>query len=307
MNFLDTTGPARTALAGIARACCLAAPFLLSAPAISGTLEKIAQSGTITLGYQLAPPFSYLDTNEHPIGYSMDICAKVVEAVKHELKRPDLTVKFVPVTSVTRFPMLADGKIDLECANTPNTADFRQKAAFTIPTFMAVTRMMVREDSKIRSIYDLKNKTVVTIWGSNIEKIFDQLNAKFTLRASNLITNDYDGSMSVMDTNMADAFMMDDVVLNTMLAASKNPTKYIVTKDTLAIQPLALMMRKDDADFKRVVDAEVTRVIVKGEIYPMYKKWFESPIPPNQLNLKLPMVYMLRDSFKVPTDWVPEF
>ena len=249
---------------------------------------------------------------------------KVVDAIKRDLKRPDLAVKFVPVTSVTRYPALIDGQIDLECANTPNRADDRRRVAFTIPTFMAVTRLMVREGSSIKTIYDLKDKTVVTIWGSNIEKTFDQMNSKLTLRASNLITNDFDGSLSVMETNTADAFMMDDVLLKLMQAASKNKTKYVITKGDLAIQPLSLMMRKDDPEFKKIVDTEVTRIITKGEIYPLYKKWFESSIPPvqinpmyqkwsemetppNEINLNLPMVYMLRDSFKVPTDWVPEF
>lgn len=307
------------------RSLCLAIAVLASSSAIAaGTLEKIAQKGSITLGYQLAPPFSYLDEAGNVIGYSIDICHKVVEAVKHELKRPDLTVKYVPVTSITRYPALVGGDIDLECANTPSTTESRKKVAFTIPTFMAVTRLMVREGSSVKTIYDLKDKTAVTIWGSNIEKTFDQMNTKLTLRASNLIVNDLDGALSVMETNAADAFIMDDVLLKLMQAASNNKTKYVITKGDLAIQPLSIMQRKDDPEFKKLVDAEVTRVITKGEIYPMYKKWFESPIPPNQLNpmytqwadmmkqtkpinLNLPMVYMLRDSFKVPTDWVPEF
>jgi len=308
-----------------ARPLCLILALLASNTAVAAsTLEKVAQKGSITLGYQLAPPFSYLDEAGNVIGYSIDVCQKVVEAVKRDLKRPDLTVKYLPVTSITRFPALVDGEIDLECANTPSTAESRKKVAFTIPTFMAVTRLMVREGSNIKTIYDLKNKTTVTIWGSNIEKTFDQMNTKLTLRASNLIANDLDGALSVMETNAADAFIMDDVLLNLMQAASKNKTKYVITKGDLAIQPLSIMLRKDDPEFKKLVDGEVTRVITKGEIFPMYKKWFESPIPPNQLNpmytqwadmmkptkpinLNLPMVYMLRDSFKVPTDWVPEF
>lgn len=313
-NFLNCT-----------RALCLTLAVLLSPAAISATtLERIAQNGAVTLGYQIAPPFSYLDESGNRIGYSIDICVKIVDAIKHELKRPDLAVKFVPVTSVTRFAALTEGQIDIECANSPSTAEDRKRVAFTIPTFMAVTRLMVREGSNIKTIYDLKDKTVVTIWGSNIEKTFDQMNSKLTLRASNLITNDFDGSLSVMETNTADAFIMDDVLLKLMQAASKNKTKYVITKGDLAIQPLSLMMRKDDPEFKKLVDTEVTRIITKGEIYPMYKKWFESMIPPfqispmyqkwaeiqtppNQINLNLPMVYMLRDSFKVPTDWVPEF
>lgn len=325
MKFNEFVGAGSISVVNRIRAAFLTLALLISGAAFGATtLEKIAQDGAITLGYQIAPPFSYLDEAGHRIGYSIDICMKIVDAIKRDLKRPDLAVKFVPVTSVTRYPTLIDGQIDLECANTPNTADDRKRVAFTIPTFMAVTRLMVREGSDIKTIYDLKNKTVVTIWGSNIEKTFDQMNTRLTLRASNLITNDFDGALSVMETNTADAFIMDDVLLKLMQAASKNNTKYVITKGDLAIQPLSLMMRKDDPEFKKLVDAEVTRIITKGEIYAIYKKWFESLIPPfqispmyqkwaeletppNQINLNLPMVYMLRDSFKVPTDWVPEF
>ena len=270
-----------------------------------GTLDKITQSGVLTLGYQLAPPFSDVDENQRPIGYSVDICLKVAEAIKRELKRPDLSVKFVKVTPVTRYTALANGDIDLECANTANTIENRKKFAFTIPTFISVTRLMVREGSKIKSFYDLDKATVVTVWGSNIEKVFDEKNAKLVLRASNLITNDFDGAFSVMETDKADAFIMEDVFLYSMLAATKNKTKYVIVPEALNIQPLSLMLRKDDPAFKKIVDAEVTRVIVQSEIYPIYRKWFESPIPPKQLNLKLPMPYVLRDSFKMPTDWVP--
>lgn len=306
------------------RAVSLALAVLASSSAIGATtLEKIARSGTIALGYQIAPPFSYQDEAGNRIGYSIDICMKIVDAIKRDLKRPDLAVKFVPVTSVTRYPALVDGQIDIECANTPNTAEDRKRVAFTIPTFMAVTRLMAREGSNIKSIHDLGSKTVVTIWGSNIEKTFVDLNSRFTLRASNLITNDFDGSFSVMETDSADAFVMDDVLLKLMQSASKSKTKYAIANSALSIQPLSLMMRKDDPEFKKLVDTEVARVITKGEIYPIYKKWFESLIPPFQINpmyqkwgaieaprapinLNLPMVYMLRDSFKVPSDWVPE-
>jgi glutamate/aspartate transport system substrate-binding protein len=290
----------------VVRAACAAFFVAFSGAAMAaGTLDKVAQTGVLTLGYQQAPPFSDEDEAKRPIGYSVDICMKVAEAVKRELKRPDIAVKFVKVSPVTRYSALLNGEIDLECANTANTVENRKRFAFTVPTFVSITRMMVREGSKIKTFNDLEKTTVVTIWGSNIEKVFDETNAKFTLRASNLITNDFEGAFSVMETDKADAFIMEDVLLYTMLAASKNKTKYVVTKDALNIQPLSLMLRKDDPAFKKVVDTEVTRVIVQGEIYSIYQKWFESPTPPRQLNLKLPMPYVLRDSFKTPTDWVP--
>jgi len=289
------------------RAHCAALALLLScsAHAATGTLEKIAQSGVMTIGYQLAPPFSYQDDKQRPIGYTIDICMKVVEAIKRETKRSDLTVKYAVVTPVTSFTTLINGEIDLECANTANTSAHRMRAAFTIPTFISVTRLMVRDGSNIRSIYDLNGKTVNTTWGSRGEVIFDELNLNRTLHGSNLITNDFDGSFSIMETDKADAFITDDVLLYSMRAASQNPSKYVVTKDALTLESLSLMFRKDDPAFKKLVDTEVARIITQGEIYPIYRKWFESPIPPKQINLKLPMDYLLRDSFKTPTDWVP--
>lgn len=323
-SLMETVGMGRISVCNRIRAACLVLALLGPGIAIGATtLERIAQKGAITLGYQIAPPFSYVDQAGNRIGYSIDICMKVVEAIRRDLKRPDLAVRYVPVTSVTRNPMLIDGQIDLECANTPSTAQDRKQVAFTIPTFMAVTRLMAREGSNIKSIYDLKDKTAVTIWGSNIEKTFTDLNSRFSLRASNLITNDFEGSLSVMETSSADAFIMDDVLLKLMQVASKYKTQYVITNNVLAVQPLSLVMRKDDPEFKKLVDTEVARVITKGEIYPIYKKWFESLIPPfqispmylkwgeieaprNPVNLNLPMVYMLRDSFKAPSDWVPE-
>ena len=188
------------------------------------------------------------------------------------------------------------------CANTPSTAVDRKRVAFTIPTFIAVTRLMVRENSNIKNIYDLKDKTVVTIWGSNIEKTFDQMNAKFTLRASNLITNDFDGALSVMETNTADAFMMDDVLLKLMQAASKNKTKYVITKGDLAIQPLSLMMRKDDPGFKKLVDGALAKAMTPGEAEAIYKKWFTQPIPPKGLNLNFPLSEAMQKLYKAPND-----
>ena len=293
-------------LADPIRAYCAALVLLFSCSAqATSTLEKIAQTGVMTLGYRLSPPFSYQDDSKHPIGYSIDICMKVVEAIKRELKRPDLVVKFVTVTAASRFAALTGGEIDLECGNTTNTTERRELAAFTIPTYIAATRLMVREGSGIKSIYNLAGKTVVTTSGSTMEKLFKYLNSARSLHASLVLTKDNAEAVSMLETGKADAFIMDDMLLYSLRAASKEPEKFEITNDALSIEPLSIMLRKDDPTFKKVVDAEVTRIITQGEINTIYRKWFESPIPPNQINLKLPMPYILRDSFKSPTDWLP--
>lgn len=280
---------------------------LMSFPAQAATLDKIAQTGTITLGYrESSPPFSYLDEAKNPIGYSIDICMKVVEAVKRELKRPTVTVKFVPVTSASRMKAVISDEVDLECGSTTSTAERRKEVAFTIPTFVAATRLMVREGGGIKSIYDLAGKTVVTTGGTSSEKLFTDLNDSRTLRAKLVLTKDHSESLAMLETGKADAFIMDDVLLYSLRAGSKEPDKYAITRDALTIEPLSIMLRKDDPAFKKIVDSEVTRVILQGEINAMYRKWFDSPIPPKQINLKIPMSFILRDSFKTPTDWLPK-
>lgn len=293
-------------VAGRVRAYCMALALLFSCSAQAiGTLEKIAQTGTVTLGYRdSSPPFSYLNENRNPIGYSLDLCLKVVDALKRELKRPDLAVKFALVSSASRITALTSGEIDLECGSTTSSAERSKQVAFTIPTFLAATRLMVRGDSEIRSLANLARKTVVTTKGTSSEKLFDSLNQGRTLRATLLLGKDHFESFALLEAGKADAFIMDDVLLYSLRATAKDPAKYVITNDALTIEPLSLMLRKDDPAFKKAVDGEIVRIIVQGEINAIYRKWFESPIPPKQINLKLPMSYILRDSFKAPADWV---
>ena len=279
----------------------------LSAAAAPPTLDKIAKSGSVVLGYrEAAAPFAYLDENKRPVGYSLDICLKIVDAIKRDLKRNDLAVKYVPVSAATRLTALTSGEIDLECGSTTSTAERRKQVASTIPTFVAAVRLLAPSKSGIKSIYDLGGKTVVTTKGTSSEALFNDLNKNHTLRANLVLGKDHNESFALLEAGKADAFMMDDVLLATLRASSKDPDKYALTRDPLTIEPLAIMLRKDDAAFKKLVDSELHRAITQGEINTLYRKWFESPIPPNQINLKLPMSYLLRDSFKAPTDWLPQ-
>ena len=289
-------------------ACLFSSAWLLlpSVALADGTLEKITKTGTISLGYrESSPPFSYLAGSKQPIGYSIDICAKIVDAVKKELKRPDLGIKYVSVSPSTRISSLTSGEIDLECGSTTSTAERRKQVAFTIPTFIAATRIMATEASGIKSLYDLSGKAVVTTQGTSSEQFFKERNESRSLRATLTLGKDHAESFALLEAGKAVAFIMDDVILYGLRAASKNPEAYAITREPLTIEPLAIMLRKEDPAFKKLVDAEVTRVITRGEIQVLYKKWFETPIPPNQNNLKMPMSYMLRDSFKAPTDWLP--
>lgn len=284
--------------------------FLLSAistqaAALDAVTDRIARSGVVAIGYRdSSPPFSYLDQDRRPIGYSIEICHRIVDAMRQSLKRP-LEVRYVPVTSATRMEAVIRGEVDLECGTTTSTAERRQKVAFTVPTYIATTALLVRSGSGIGSIGDLGGKTVVTTRGTTAEKIFRDANERRSLRASLVEAKDHAESFSVLQAGKADAFIMDDVLLYSLRAASGTPERFEVTRDKLNIEPLAIMFSREDPALKKIIDQEVSRLVVEGEIQKIYRRWFESPIPPKNVNLSLPMSYLLRDSFKAPTDWLP--
>ncbi|MBI2308660.1 MAG: amino acid ABC transporter substrate-binding protein [Rhodocyclales bacterium] len=268
-------------------------------------LDRVAKSGVVNIGYRdSSPPFSYLDADRRPIGYSIDICLNIVEAMRQSLRRP-LEVRYVPVTSATRMDAVIKGEVDLECGTTTSTGERRQKVAFTVPTYIATTRLLVKADSGIASINDLAGKTVVTTRGTTAEKLFREADTRRTLRARLVEAKDHAESFAVLQSGQADAFIMDDVLLYSLRAASGTPERFAVTREPLNIEPLAIMFAKDDAALKQLVDREVVRLIVGNDIHRIYRRWFESPIPPKGINLGLTMSYLLRDSFKAPTDWLP--
>ena len=294
-----------TYLSCATRAYCLALALLFSyAAQAAGTLEKIAQSGSITLGFRSSSlPLSYLDSNKRPIGYSIDICMKIVEAVKRELKRPDIAVKFSEVNSATRMDVLIAGGIDLECGSSSVTAERLKLVSFAMPSFITAIRMIVREGSGIKSISNLVGKTVVTTKGTTSEKLFNDLNQLRSLGANLVLAKDHAESFAMLEAGKADAFIMDDVLVYSLRASAREPEKYTIARDSLSHEAIAIMLRKDDPAFKKVVDAEVIRLINQGEMRVIYRKWFESPIPPNSVNLGMPPSYMLNEHFKAPGEW----
>ncbi|MEI7614241.1 MAG: amino acid ABC transporter substrate-binding protein [Betaproteobacteria bacterium] len=270
----------------------------------AGTLEKIAQSSTINIGFRdPALPFSYLDSNKRASGYSIDICAKLVESIKRELKRTDITAKTIQVTSVTRLSAMINGEIDLECSSSAVTAERLKQVSFSLPVFIAAIRIMVREGSGIRGISNLTGKTVVTTRGTSSEKLFIDLNQLHSLKATLLLAKDHAESFAMLESGKADAIILDDVLLYSLRATAKEPAKLIMTRDALTHEPFSIVLRKDDLAFKKVIDAEITRLITSGEMDALYRKWFESPITAQQVNLNMPMSYMMKEFFKSPRDW----
>jgi glutamate/aspartate transport system substrate-binding protein len=288
-------------------ALALVSGFLLAGPAaaqeLTGTLKKIKDSGTVTLGVrESSVPFSYLDDKQQYIGYSIDLCLKVVDALKAELKMPGLKVAMTPVTSQTRIPLMANGTIDLECGSTTNSMERQKQVGFLDTTFLTGTKLLVKKSSGIKSYKDLKGKTVVVTSGTTNERVIKELDEKEKLGMSFIQAKDHDESFLNVDTGRAVAFPMDDILLYGLKAKSKNPADWDVVGDFLSDDPYAIMVRKDDTAFKKVGDNALVALMKSGEIEKIYNKWFEAPIPPKGISMSVPLSSALKDTFKNPTD-----
>ena len=269
----------------------------------SGTLKKVKESGTITIGYRDASiPFSYLNAEQQPIGYAMDICGRIVDAVKKKLNMPNLKVALNPVTSSTRIPLMANGTIDLECGSTTNNLDRQKQVSFTNTHFVTANRYVAKKSSNIKKLTDLKGKTVVSTAGTTNIKWLTEENGKQNLGMNILTAKDHAEAFLMVETDRANAFFMDDILLYSLVANSKSPADYVISADALSIEPYGAMLRRDDPGFKKIVDDATAKLYKSGEINAIYKKWFLSPIPPKGVNLNVPESDALKKVFATPTD-----
>lgn len=274
-----------------------------SAQALTGTLKKIQERGEITLGArEAALPFSYYDDDHRPIGYSIDLCLKVVDAIKAQLKMPNLKTTMVQVASSSRIPLMANGTIDLECGTTSNTAERQKQVAFSVTTFVAGTKFVSKKANNLTDLAALRNKPVVATAGSSNILQISELNAAKSLGLRIASSKDFAEGFLMVETNRASAFFLDDVTLAGLAAGSKNPGDYIISTEALSVEPYALMMRKDDPEFKKSVDAALVALFKSGEINRIYHKWFQTPIPPKGINMSLPMSPTLQKIVATPTD-----
>jgi glutamate/aspartate transport system substrate-binding protein len=288
-------------LAGAALAAALA-----SAPAqgadLTGTLKKIKETGTITIGHRDASiPFSYLDDRQQAIGYALELCMRVVEAVKTELKMPGLKMVLNPVTSATRIPLMANGTIDLECGSTTNNLEREKQVSFTITHFVTATRLLAKKSSNIKSLADMKGKTIVSTAGTTNHKLVTQLNNERNLGMNVLAAKDHAEAFLMVESGRAVAFAMDDILLYGLAASSKNPQNYAITSEALSVEPYGIMLRRDDPAFQKLVDNAMTKTYKNGDINKIYDKWFLHPIPPKGVNLNLPMSEQFKKVIEHPT------
>ncbi|WP_315706595.1 MULTISPECIES: amino acid ABC transporter substrate-binding protein [unclassified Bradyrhizobium] len=276
----------------------------LQAEELTGTLKSIKETGAITLGYRDSSiPFSYLDDNQKPVGFAMDLCYGIVDAVKKELKLDKLEVKLNPVTSSTRIPLLANGTIDLECGSTTNNAERQKQIAFTNTHFLTASRYVFKKSSNLKSIDDLKGKTVVSTAGTTNIKQLTEANAARNLGVTIIPAKDHAEAFLMVETDRAVAFVMDDILLASLVAGSKDPSLYAISTDAFSKpEPYGIMLRKDDPQFKKVVDAATAAIYTSGEGAKLYDKWFMQKIPPKGLSLNTPISPELKAEFAKPSD-----
>src|SRR5712664_3202421 len=262
------------------------------AAAQEGTLKKIKDSGSITIGHRDASiPFSYYDDKQQPVGYAIDLCMRIVEGVKSELKMPNLKVNYQLVTSANRIPLMANGTIDLECGSTTNNLERQKQVWFTITHFVTANRWVAKKASNLKALPDLKGKTIVSTAGTTNIKQITEINAQQNL------------GMSIISANgHPEAFVMDDILLYSLAAQSRSPRDYAISEVALSVEPYGIMLRKDDAAFKKVVDAAMVDTYKSGAIDGIYDKWFLKPVPPKGLNLSVPISEAVRKVIANPTD-----
>jgi glutamate/aspartate transport system substrate-binding protein len=270
---------------------------------LTGTLAKIKDSGTITLGHrESSVPFSYYDDNQKVVGYAMDLCYLIVDAVKKELKVDKLNVALNPVTSATRIPLIANGTVDLECGSTTNNLDREKQVAFTITHFVTANRFVSKKSANLKTVDDLKGKTIVSTSGTTNIKQITELGAQKNLDLNIIAAKDHAEAFLMVETDRAAAFVMDDILLYSLVATSKTPDDYVISADALSVEPYGIMLRRDDPAFKKVVDAQMTATYKSGAINAIYEKWFLKPIPPKGINLNVPMSASFKKVIANPTD-----
>jgi ABC-type amino acid transport substrate-binding protein len=294
------------------RACALATLLLASAAAAmaqseaSAVLERLRKGGTLVIAHrESSVPFSYVDANGKALGYAVELCQKLAESLRKQLKLSALPIRYLPVTPSSRIETIVKGEADLECGSTTNNAERREKVAFTVPHYITGARFLVRSDSNVGDLTDFEGKRLVSTKGTTPLKAVIKANLERLLRINVIEAPEHAKAMEMVAKGEADGFVMDDVLLYGLIAGQPEPGKFKVVGKLLTIEPLAIMLPKGDAGFKRAIDEEMKRLIRSNEAVAVYERWFLQPIPPKGTALNLPMNYLLRDFWKYPTDVVP--
>ena len=275
----------------------------LATTASAQTLKKVADNNKITVSYrESSVPFSYLISATKAVGFSVDLTEAIIDDVRKKLNKPTLDVARLAVTSQNRIPLLVNGTYDLECGSTTNNSARGKDVAFSINMFYTGTRLLTKKSSNIKNYADLAKKTVASTTGTTNAQVMRKYNADQNLDMQLILGKDHDDSLLLVESDRAVAFAMDDILLFGLIANSRNAAALEVVGDSLQVEPYACMMRKDDPEFKALVDGTISRMMKSGEFAKLYTKWFETAVPPRGTNLSLPMSPQLKDNLKALSD-----
>ncbi|KJC61974.1 ABC transporter [Bradyrhizobium sp. LTSPM299] len=268
-----------------------------------GTLAKIRDTSEIRLGHRdVSVPFSYLDENQKPVGFAMDLCARIVDAVKSELKLPSLQTKLQPIQLSTQIPLIENGTIDIVCGPATNTLERQKVVAFSDTIFVSSIRAVVQKDAPIRSFEDLSGRPVSLTSGSTSIGLLAARGQEKNFQTRNILTPVHGASFLALTTGRSEAFIMDDILLASLIANSAKPSDWRIIDDSLRTEPYGLIIRKGDPEFKALVDTTLTAMMRSNAFGELYAKWFKTPIPPRNVNLNFPMTAPLKDAVANPND-----
>ena len=269
----------------------------------SATLKKIKETGRITLGHRESSiPFSYYDDKQQVIGYSHELMLKAVEGIKENLKLAKLETKLMPVTSSNRITLIQNGTIDIECGSTTNNLERQKQVGFSTTIFVIGTKLMAKKTAGINDFADLAGKNVVTTAGTTSERLIRKMNEDKKMGMSIISAKDHGEAFLTLETGRAVAFMMDDALLFGEIAKARKPGDWVVVGTAQSKEAYGCMLRKDDPEFKKVVDAALTKAMTTGEAEKIYTKWFMNPIPPKGLKLGMPLSDEMKTLYKAPND-----
>jgi glutamate/aspartate transport system substrate-binding protein len=278
-------------------------PSMASAEGLSPTLQKIKDTGTITIGNRdSSVPFSYLDDTQKPIGFSLELCNLVVAKLKTKLDLPNLKVVYQAVNSSNRIPLVKNGTVDIECGSTANTIPRQQEVSYSVIFYAPQFKWLALKSSGLKVTDDLKGKTVAVTQGTNTSQFVAKLNAEKSLGMKILQGKDHAESFLLVETGRASAFMEDDILLAGLKATASTPDNFAFLSDDFPSDPYGVMMSKGDAGIKQIVDETLTEAMKSGQYDKLYTKWFETPIPPKNINLNFPQSEKLKALVKSPSD-----
>ena len=294
----------QTMIGIIATTCLLVgASVPARAQSLEGTLRKVKETGTFTIGHRDSSiPLSYLDDKLLPVGFSIDLCKHVVDAVKAKLEMPNLQVKYNPETSATRIPLVANGTVDVECGSTANMTARQKQVGFSYTFFVPQFKWIVRANSGINAADDLRGKSVAVTAGTNTAIFVNKLNSEGKLGMNIMQGKDHAESFLLVETGRASAWMEDDVLIAGFRANARNPVDFKLLDKAYPSDPYALMLRRDDRQFKALIDEMLAQLMRSGEFERLYVRWFEQPIPPRGINIQLPMSEALKQAVEHPND-----